>query len=402
MSSESKIQTQIPPKEKMSALIKMFRERKFKLILDNIEKLREQYPLSLQLKNLEGAVYGEQRQFKRASHIFREILQLNPSDPNAHNNLGHAQRSIGDSVSAIEHFTKAIELEPRFAEAYNNLGCALRERKDYNAAISSLKKAIEINPRYAEAYNNLGAAFGEINDTNASIECYQKALHINPDYGAPKHMLAALTGVQTSAAPREYVEALFDAYAENFEKSLVDDLEYKIPETLVKIMIENQSDSSLGAILDLGCGTGLVGDAAKEFSDKIIGLDLSNAMLEKADQKAIYDELVNIDIIDYLGSVDLDFDYFIASDVFIYIGSLTAPFELIKSRNKRNGKLAFSTEHIDEGDLFLAPSGRYSHSKPYIESLCKKFGYELTFFKETPLRKGKGDVIPGALYLLEF
>ena len=98
----------------------------------------------------------------------------------------------------------------------------------------------------------------------------------------------------------------------------------------------------------------------------------------------------------------MNFDYFISTDVFVYVGELSDVFRLIKSRNKTGGKLAFSTE-TNEGDgFFLEQSGRYSHSKKYIESLCKTFGYKLRHFETQALRKEKSQYISGALYLLDF
>ena len=68
--------------------------------------------------------------------------------------------------------------------------------------------------------------------------------------------------------------------------------------------------------------------------------------------KGIYDDLIKQDILGYLASADLNFDYFIATDVFVYVGDLSDVFHLIKSRNKNSGKLVFSTEHFDSADFF--------------------------------------------------
>ena len=77
-------------------------------------------------------------------------------------------------------------------------------------------------------------------------------------------------------------------------------------------------------------------------------------------------------------------------------------FRLIKSRNRKKGKLVFSTEHTDKNGFFLEKSGRYSHSKKYIESLCEKFNYTLSYFETVSLRKEKGQFLTGGLYLLDF
>ena len=125
-------------------------------------------------------------------------------------------------------------------------------------------------------------------------------------------------------------------------------------------------------------------------------------MLDKAKEKNVYNKLVKQDIVDYLSNASLNFDYFVSTDVFVYIGELSDVFRLIKSRNKTGGTLAFSTENHDGDDFFLEQSGRYSHSKKYIEGLCGKFGYELRYFETHALRKEKNQYISGGLYLLEF
>ena len=182
----------------------------------------------------------------------------------------------------------------------------------------------------------------------------------------------------------------------------MENLEYKIPKMLTDIIVKEHGGGSLGSVVDLGCGTGLTGLEIKDFCSKLEGVDLSKKMLELANAKNVYDKLVHTDILDYLANTDLCFDYFIATDVFIYVGDLKELFRLIKSRNKQNGKLAFSTEkNITEG-YQLETSGRYSHSRSYIEGLCKEFNYSISYYSEVNLRKEKGTFLTGGLYLLSF
>ena len=66
------------------------------------------------------------------------------------------------------------------------------------------------------------------------------------------------------------------------------------------------------------------------------------------------------------------------------------------------GKLVFSAEHSERDSFFLEKSGRYSHPKSYIESLCEKFNYTLRHFEIHNLRKERDQTIIGCLYLLDF
>ena len=168
------------------------------------------------------------------------------------------------------------------------------------------------------------------------------------------------------------------------------------------MIIEDSEFDSLGTVMDLGCGTGLFGTEIKQICEHLEGVDLSEKMLDEAKKKNVYDKLIKQDIVSYLANASLNFDYFVSTDVFVYIGDLSEVFRLIKSRNKAGGKLAFSTEDSDGDEFFLEQSGRYSHSKKYIESLCEKFGYKLRHFTTQSLRKEKNQYIIGGLYLLDF
>ena len=80
-----------------------------------------------------------------------------------------------------------------------------------------------------------------------------------------RYLLAALLGLPLTEAPDVYVQDFFDAYAEDFERSLVEDLGYENPRLLFDCFSQA---TSLGLQydhgLDLGCGTGLSGQAFKE------------------------------------------------------------------------------------------------------------------------------------------
>ena len=76
-------------------------------------------------------------------------------------------------------------------------------------------------------------------------------------------MLSTLTGSTPKTAPRKYVESLFDKNAKNFEKMLLIELKYKTPKLIRDILIKPNSKDTLGSVLDLGCGTGLLGPEIK-------------------------------------------------------------------------------------------------------------------------------------------
>jgi predicted TPR repeat methyltransferase len=377
--------------------------------LGRLEEAETSYIQAIALKpgyadahyNLGATLRGLGR-LDEAEASYKQAITLKFDYAEARSNLGVILQELGRLEEAEASYTQAIALKPNYAEAHNNLGNTLRELGKLNEAETSLRKAIALKPEYVEAHGNLGNTLEELGRLEEAEASYLQAIALNPDYADAKHMLAALSGETTATAPLDYVEGLFDNYAAKFESSLIENLEYKIPRVIAEIIIKDSKFNLLGSIMDLGCGTGLFGAEINQFCEHLEGIDLSEKMLDKAKGKNIYNKLIKHDIIGYLSNASLNFDYFISTDVFVYIGDLSDVFRLIKSRNRTGGKLAFSTEDHDGDGFFLEQSGRYSHSKKYIESLCKKFGYELRHFETQALRKEKNRYISGGLYLLDF
>ena len=349
-----------------------------------------------------GAALKQMGKLNESLVVCQKSVELGIQDAEAHNNLGVIMKELGRLKEAEVSYRQAIILKPKYAEAHYNLGITLQEIGKLDKAEVSYRQAIKLKPDYAVAYNNLGGLLIKLNKLEQAKTCFKKAVEFKPDYAEAKHLLSALTEHTTNSAPRKYVENLFNNYAINFEHSLVNKLEYKTPNLITELIVAKNPNIQLGSVLDLGCGTGLIGDEIKKYCSNLEGVDLSKQMLKIASAKNIYDKLEHKDIVKYLSTENLDFNYFISTDVLVYVGELSKIFQLIKSRNKSKGKFVFSTEHTDRDGFFLEKSGRYSHSKKYIEGLCEKFGFNLSHFETINLRKNKGKFIVGGLYLIDF
>jgi SAM-dependent methyltransferase len=88
------------------------------------------------------------------------------------------------------------------------------------------------------------------------------------------------------------------------------------------------SGLSLGRVLDLGCGTGLVAMAIGDLPiESFTGVDLSPRMLAHARAKRIYAELREGDIIADLNSHSQRWPLITAADVLCYMGGLSRVME---------------------------------------------------------------------------
>jgi predicted TPR repeat methyltransferase len=334
---------------------------------------------------------------KGAISIYRAMLEKQPGLGEAWNNLGVAYREIGDQDEAISCFQKAVVFAPDMAEAWNNLGVAQDEFNMIENASKSYRKAIEIRSDYTSAHFNLGISLQKLRRFKEAREHYKKVLETGPDDEAAKFMLQSMgTSATPDAAPVEHVRRIFDRCAGTFERILVKDLEYKTPELLFDLVRPYLTEEM--NVLDLGCGTGLGAQLYRPFAKKLTGVDVSSKMLEKAAEKKIYNWLEVFDILQDW-PFPQKFDLIYSSDVFVYFGNLDTIIRSASSNLVCGGIIAFSVERLEDNDMGyrLFPSGRYAHSRTYIQDCLMRHGLQLIKETKSDIRKQSGNPVKGLL-----
>jgi predicted TPR repeat methyltransferase len=205
-----------------------------------------------------------------------------------------------------------------------------------------------------------------------------------------------------TATPLDYVRSLFNSYANHYEAHLVQTLHYQVPALMYQMLrLYTGVENNRWHILDLGCGTGLCGQAFTAYAASLTGVDLSDEMLKLAAEKQIYDEIIQADIISYLQHASNQYDLVIASDVFSYFGCLDLLISLISGAVKQEGLLMFSVEKSEQADYEMTDSGRFIHSKQYVDCLAQDKQFVLLQSQEVILRLQEDRPVLGYLYLLK-
>ncbi|MCC5628799.1 tetratricopeptide repeat protein [Nostoc sphaeroides CHAB 2801] len=144
-------------------------------------KVLELEPNNGKAYNNLGNALRRQGKIDEALAAHQKALQLNPNDAEAYVGIGNVLNAQGKSEEALASHQKALQLNPKLAIAYNGLGNALRQQKKLDAAVAAYEKAIQLNPNYATAYNNLGNALREQKKLDAAVAALQKALTLPDD-----------------------------------------------------------------------------------------------------------------------------------------------------------------------------------------------------------------------------
>jgi tetratricopeptide (TPR) repeat protein len=169
-----------------------------------------------------GNEFYRQGDLDNAIEEYRNALELNPDNVEAHQKLGFLLYNVkGMHKEGYAHLTKALRLDPRNGFAHHDLGMALLHRREFDPAIkhlaealrlmpqgldkqydparmhrclgqalhqkgrldearSHLAKAITLDPNDASAYYILAMALAEQGDLKRSLGCYGRAMQLEP------------------------------------------------------------------------------------------------------------------------------------------------------------------------------------------------------------------------------
>ncbi|WFR97029.1 methyltransferase domain-containing protein [Rhizobium tumorigenes] len=255
----------------------------------------------------------------------------------------------------------------------------------------------------ADAYNR-ALELEKSGDIDAAVAAYNEVLAIDPDdHGGASVRIASMgRGETPTRAPDAYVETLFDQHAEVFEDVLVEQLGYHVP-MLVRQRLQALGLGPFRRLLDLGCGTGLTGGVLSDIVDDMTGIDLSENMVEIADEKDIYDSLFVAEVEDFLEDNDEEpFDIITATDVLPYLGALEPLFFGTAENLTPGGLFIFSSETLPEETLagrpyMVGPHQRFAHAQSYVRERLTATGFDLIEITDINVRMEDGQPTPGHL-----
>jgi predicted TPR repeat methyltransferase len=297
--------------------------------------------------------------------------------------------------------------------------------REFEDAEHLLRQAIAQDPRLALAYELLGKLLYRDARAEESAAVYRAWLQAMPADPIATHLVAATGG---SAAPERasdgFVTGLFERAAPDFD-TVLETLGYQAPRLVFESAAAVRGSGALAVdVLDLGCGTGLCGDWFRPLARRLVGVDLSPGMLERARVRGCYDELVCEELTAYLERCEQRFDLITAADVFCYFGDLTAVFAQIARLLRPGGRFIFSVEEMSadaaavNGNDELAPAdsthglatrgpagavagftllehGRYAHSASYVEHVLGRAELASVAMRPAVLRFERGAPVQG-------
>lgn len=273
----------------------------------------------------------------------------------------------------------------------------LFEAGDRAAAADLVREALSLVPGWAAGWFRLGEMLAAQGNAGAAADAWREVLRLDPQDRLGATLQLSLLGLAEGidAPPAGFVEALFDQYAPEFDGALVEKLGYRVPE-LLSAAVLGAGGGPFAHVLDLGCGTGLMGERLARVASFLEGVDISAAMLRRAGAKQIYGRLVKADLnlMEFPAGIDL----VTAADVFMYVGAMDAVVARVAAALPAGGLFAFSVEeHAGDEDFVLRPSRRYAHSQVGLRRLLARGGFDIVSLDQAAIRTDRGQPVGGLI-----
>lgn len=346
-----------------------------------------------------GRAYAAHDQLDEAIAAYRQALVLDESLVAARNNLGNALQKRGNLNEAAACFVELLKREPDSAAFHFNLANVLSMQGEFERAITCYRRAIELRPDF-HGFFNLAHTLNAVSRSTEAASVWKAFLATDPENPVAQHMVAAST--QESVPRRagdEFIRSTFDeSFADSFDSQLAG-VGYLGPALALAAVTALFPDPGADLdVLDAGCGTGLCGPLLRPFARRLVGVDLSQPMLERARCRGSYDETIVAELTTFLESLDRQYDLIVSTDTLIYFGELEPVFKAACNTLRTGGTFIFTVEEADfdsKSGYRMEWHGRYCHTRPYVERSLAAAGFSVMQIGQDTLRTELGKSVAG-------
>jgi len=329
---------------------------------------------------------------------FRKVLEIDPSNGAARGNLATVLEKTGRLGEAEQQLRLLLTENPNDIVALGWLARVARLRSQFATEVRALKALLALEPTNQKAPPVLRRAYflwyyAVDKDIEKSRSVLEEWLAYAPDDPVARHMHASRSG--GAAAPPDrasaaYVENHFDEFADSFD-SVLTKLEYRAPQIvgdlLAKVVPTPAADLD---IVDIGCGTGLLGPLIVGWKRNLVGVDLSQKMLDRAQEHNVYDSLCHTDVTPFLSERSSTFDVAMCVDTLVYFGDLGPLFVTTHEALRTGGWFLGTVEELapdsPEEAYKLHEGGRYAHKEAYLRAILERAGFEAPDITRVVLR----------------
>ena len=117
----------------------------------------------------------------RALDAQRGLVETQPSDSRALNDLGNLLLLAGDTHGAEAAYSRALGHDPHLVSARYNLGLLEMQRGEERQAIATFERVLDVHPDHAWSHFQIGVLYERSGKDKAAVSAYARAFSVDPD-----------------------------------------------------------------------------------------------------------------------------------------------------------------------------------------------------------------------------
>lgn len=124
----------------------------------------------------EASDYFIDRKYDKATYVYKQLVNLAPTDPEIYNNYGLSLKKLGKPTESKQAYNTALALKPDYPEALNNLAVIEISERKFGKAKLRLQQAIDARPDYLDPYLHMAICLEKSGDMITAKQFYQEFL----------------------------------------------------------------------------------------------------------------------------------------------------------------------------------------------------------------------------------
>lgn len=292
---------------------------------------------------------------------------------------------------------QASAMAPESAQLKHLMAEAQAYNGQYEEAIALYTELLSQEPDNTDFLHDRLLAYINTAQTPLAQQDAERLVALAPDNETFTYYASMLKGETPATQPASVVTRLFDTSAAQFDQHLIGNLQYTLPQDVAQWILDWYPDKKVD-VLDLGCGTGLLGASLGPLKGVIVGVDLSTKMIEKAAQRGVYAQFNQVNVLDALQATpESHYDVITALDVLIYVGDLSTVIPNAHRILTPSGRFVFSCEAAPKKvkTFALQATQRFVHQQDHVNKLLKAAGFGQIQMETRALRLEAGEPVQG-------
>lgn len=336
-------------------------------------------------------------QFAEAIETAEKVHKLEPRNPMVLAGAIDIAHRAGHVDMAVRLLRHGLALHPHDPQLTALLATDLASLGNHTEALVLWNELFTANPQAPEVLlGRLKAhlALGKQAEAAQDGETLAATDPQNPVYA---YHAALAKGDTPAQQPAELAQQLFDGMATTYDLHMVRSLGYRLPQQVAEKLLTVRPDRKFN-VLDLGCGTGLLGVSLGRLDGALVGVDVSREMIAQAVRHNVYDKFHTVDVHDALDATPESlYEVVAALDVFTYAGAIEKALPDAQKILVPGGTLvaSFETAPEDGPDLLVQSNGSYAHKRSHVEHVCGAAGFAKIETEYIVLRLENGAPVNG-------